>query len=91
MPRVSRITVSLPAPLLAFVDEYASRHRTDRNEVIQLTIQALQARLSDAATGNLARDDGRDMTQELLDERRAEAQDRGWWVKMPPRTRRPAT
>ena len=78
MPRVSQITVSLPAPLLAFVDECASRHQTDRNEVIVQAVQALRARLIDAATGSLARDDGRDMTQELLDERRAEARDKGW-------------
>lgn len=31
-----------------------------------------------AALGSLARDDGRDMTQELLDERRAEARAKGW-------------
>lgn len=31
-----------------------------------------------AAVGMLARDDGRDMTQELLDERRQEAQAKGW-------------
>lgn len=31
-----------------------------------------------AALGSLARDDGRDMTQELLDERRAEARSKGW-------------
>ncbi|WP_407540958.1 AbrB/MazE/SpoVT family DNA-binding domain-containing protein [Deinococcus radiomollis] len=31
-----------------------------------------------ATLGSLARDDGRDMTQELLDERRAEARAKGW-------------
>jgi Arc/MetJ-type ribon-helix-helix transcriptional regulator len=78
MPRASRITVSLPAPLLAFVDDYASRHEMNRSEVIVQAVQAFQARLIDAATGSLARDDGRDMTQELLDERRAKAQNKGW-------------
>jgi AbrB family transcriptional regulator, stage V sporulation protein T len=34
--------------------------------------------LLEAALGSLARDDGRDMTQELLDERRAEAKAKGW-------------
>ena len=31
-----------------------------------------------AALGSLARDDGRDMTAELLDERQAEARGKGW-------------
>ena len=78
MPGASQITVSLPAPLLAFVDDYAKRHQTDRNEVIVQAVKAFQARLIDAALGSLARDDGRDMTQELLDERQAEAQNKGW-------------
>ena len=34
--------------------------------------------LIQAATGLLARDDGRDMTEELLAERRQEAQNKGW-------------
>ena len=60
------------------MDDYASRHQTDRNEVMVQALQALRAELIDAATGSLARDDGRDMTQELLDERRAEARAKGW-------------
>ncbi|CAM3716659.1 SpoVT-AbrB domain-containing protein [Deinococcus saxicola] len=34
--------------------------------------------LIEATVGMLARDDGRDMTQELLDERRKEAREKGW-------------
>ena len=34
--------------------------------------------LLQAATGLLARDDGRDMTEELLAERRQEAHNKGW-------------
>lgn len=34
--------------------------------------------LINALLGSLARDDGRDMTQELLNERRAEARNKGW-------------
>ncbi|CAM3909941.1 hypothetical protein [Deinococcus frigens] len=34
--------------------------------------------LIQSVVGSLARDDGRDMTQELLDERREEAKNKGW-------------
>ena len=100
MPRASRITVSFPAPLLAFVDDYASRHAPSRSEVIGQAVKAFQdAELALAyraageepqndwagrALGVRARDDGRDMTQELLDERRAEAQVEGWRVAPAP-------
>jgi len=41
----------------------------------RLTTRAL---LIQAALGSLAREDGRDFTQELLDDRRAEAEHKGW-------------
>ncbi|WP_309570876.1 hypothetical protein [Deinococcus sp.] len=34
--------------------------------------------LLERVAGSLARDDGRDMTRELLEERRREAEDKGW-------------
>jgi len=34
--------------------------------------------LIQSALGSLAREDGRDFTQELLDDRRAEAEHKGW-------------
>jgi AbrB family transcriptional regulator, stage V sporulation protein T len=34
--------------------------------------------LIQSALGSLARDDGRDLTQALLDDRRAEAEGKGW-------------
>lgn len=37
-----------------------------------------RAALIEAATGSLARQDGRDLTQELLSERRQEAGEKGW-------------
>lgn len=37
-----------------------------------------RAALIEAATGSLAREDGRDLTQELLSERRQEAEEKGW-------------
>lgn len=37
-----------------------------------------RATLIEAATGSLLREDGRDLTEELLSERRQDAQDRGW-------------
>lgn len=37
-----------------------------------------RAALIQAALGSLAREDGRDFTQELLDDRRAEAERQGW-------------
>ncbi|OLV18381.1 hypothetical protein BOO71_0006238 [Deinococcus marmoris] len=40
--------------------------------------QAEREALIRSVMGSLARDDGRDMTQELLDEQRAEAESKGW-------------
>lgn len=37
-----------------------------------------RSNLIQSALGSLARDDGRDLTQALLDDRRAEAQGKGW-------------
>lgn len=37
-----------------------------------------RATLIQTALGSLAREDGRDFTQELLDDRRAEAERQGW-------------
>lgn len=47
--------------------------KTERG--VELTTRAA---LIDAATGILSRQDGRDMTAELLAERHAEASEKGW-------------
>lgn len=39
--------------------------------------------LIEAVLGSLARDDGRDLTEEFLAERRAEARAKGWWHVSP--------
>ncbi|WP_424950721.1 hypothetical protein [Deinococcus sp.] len=62
MPRDSHITVSLPAPLLAFVDDYASCHTTDRNEVIVQAVKAFQ----DAELARSYRESGAEMQADPL-------------------------
>jgi len=37
-----------------------------------------RAALIETATGSLARDDGRNLTQELLNERQQQAEEKGW-------------
>ncbi|QFP78005.1 hypothetical protein [Deinococcus sp. AJ005] len=49
----------------------------DAGEKKPLT-QAEREALIESVAGYLARDDGQDMTQELLDERREEARNKGW-------------
>ncbi|MFK7601287.1 hypothetical protein ACI3L1_03645 [Deinococcus sp. SM5_A1] len=44
----------------------------------QVLTQAEREALIRSVMGSLARDDGGDMTQELLDERREEARNKGW-------------
>lgn len=44
----------------------------------QALTQAEREALIQSVVGCLARDDGRDMTQEPLDERRAEVESKGW-------------
>ncbi len=57
MSRASQITVSLPAPLLAFVDEYASHHQMNRNEVIVQAVKVFQ----DAGLARAHRESGPEM------------------------------
>ncbi|CAM4443102.1 hypothetical protein [Deinococcus marmoris] len=47
-------------------------------EPTKVLTQAEREALIRSVMGSLARDDGRDVTQELLDERRAEAESKGW-------------
>lgn len=59
-------------------EEQQERDWASFDQEAEALSQAERQALIERAAGSLARDDGRDMTQELLDERRVEAEDKDW-------------
>ena len=62
MTRAEKVTISLPAPLLAFLSDYQARQHLSRSEVIQQAIRTLQ----EADLARAYRDAGAEMLADPL-------------------------